>query len=154
MKKTPKQQDQFKVSERNGQLVFALNSEKMIPENAPVRPASAMLEELDYEKLYGAYSPLGKKSAADPRVLFKVLVFWYMCGIYSSRKLERLGEVEHRTVFIDGTKLESRAGRYTFPLVSSPARPALQEWHRNGKNGDRKISFFLSPLSILSGKFR
>ena len=91
MKKTPKQQDQFKVSERNGQLVFALNSEKMIPENAPVRPASAMLEELDYEKLYGAYSPLGKKSAADPRVLFKVLVFGYMCGIYSSRKLEEAG---------------------------------------------------------------
>ena len=57
MKKNPKQQDQFKVSERNGQLVFALNSEKMIPENAPLRLASAMLEELDYEKLYGAYSP-------------------------------------------------------------------------------------------------
>ena len=121
-----------------------------------------MLEELDYEKLYGAYSPLGRKSAADPRVLFKVLVFGYMCGIYSSRKLEEacryridfmwlledgkapdhstlarfrtgrcsgiiedlfyqfvrkleeMGEVDHRTVFIDGTKLESCAGRYTF----------------------------------------
>ena len=47
-----------------------------------------MLEELDYEKLYGAYSPLGRKSAADPRVLFKVLEFGYICGIYSSRKLE------------------------------------------------------------------
>ena len=83
-----KTQIQFKIYERNGQLVFTLNSEKMIPENAPVRLASAMLEELDYEKLYGAYSPLGRKSAADPRVLFKVLVFGYMCGIYSSRKLE------------------------------------------------------------------
>ena len=162
MKKNPKTQNQFKISERNGQLVFALNSEKIIPENAPVRLASAMLEELDYEKLYGAYSPIGRKSAADPRVLFKVLVFGYMCGIYSSRKLEeacryridfmwlledakapdhstlarfrtgrcsgiiedlfyqfvqklhKLGEVDHQSVFIDGTKLESRAGRYTF----------------------------------------
>ena len=162
MRNNFKTQDQFKVSERNGQLVFALNSEKIIPENAPVRLASAMLEELDYEKLYGAYSPLGRKSAADPRVLFKVLVFGYMCGIYSSRKLEEacryridfmwlledgkapdhstlarfrtgrcsgiiedlfyqfvrkleeMGEVDHRTVFIDGTKLESCAGRYTF----------------------------------------
>ena len=134
----------------------------MIPENAPVRLASAMLEELDYEKLYGAYSPRGRKSAADPRVLFKVLVYGYMCGICSSRKLEEacryridfmwlledgkapdhstlarfrtgrcsgiiedlfyqfvrkleaLGEVDHGTVFIDGTKLESCAGRYTF----------------------------------------
>ena len=60
----------------------------MIPENAPVRLASAMMEELDYEKLYGAYSRKGRKSAADPRVMFKVLVYGYMCGIYSSRKLE------------------------------------------------------------------
>lgn len=134
----------------------------MIRSNAPVRLLSAQLEELDYEKLYRAYSPRGRKSAADPRVLFKVLVHGYLCGIYSSRKLEeacryrvdfmwllgeenvpdhttfarfrtgrcreavedlfyqfvtkleRMGETDHRAVFIDGTKLESRAGRYTF----------------------------------------
>lgn len=134
----------------------------MISENAPVRLLSAQLEELDYEKLYRAYSPRGRKSAADPRVLFKVLVHGYLCGIYSSRKLEeacryrvdfmwllgeenvpdhttfarfrtgrcreavedlfyqfvtkleRMGETDHQAVFIDGTKLESRAGRYTF----------------------------------------
>ena len=162
VKNNPKTRNQCTVYERNGQLVFALNSEKMIPENAPLRLASAMLEELDYEKLYGAYSPLGRKSAADPRVLFKVLVFGYMCGIYSTRKLEqacrknidfiwllqgervpdhtsfarfrsgkarqaiedlfyqfvkRLAaeqEIEYEEVFIDGTKIESMANRYTF----------------------------------------
>ena len=30
------------------------------------------------------------------------------------RLLEKLGETDHQTVFVDGTKLESRAGRYTF----------------------------------------
>ena len=158
----PKTQDQCIVYEREGQLVLALNSQIMIPENAPVRLLSAQLEELDYEKLYRAYSPRGRKSAADPRVLFKVLVHGYLCGIYSSRKLEEacryrvdfmwllgeenvpdhttfarfrtgrcreavedlfyqfvaklehMGETDHRAVFIDGTKLESRAGRYTF----------------------------------------
>ena len=30
------------------------------------------------------------------------------------RKLEGMGETDHRAVFIDGTKLESRAGRYSF----------------------------------------
>ena len=30
------------------------------------------------------------------------------------RYLEEQGETDHETVFIDGTKLESRAGRYTF----------------------------------------
>lgn len=134
----------------------------MIPENAPVRLLSAQLEELEYGKLYAAYSPKGRKSAADPRVLFKVLVHGYLCGIYSSRKLEEAcqyridfrwlledrkapdhstfarfrtgrckeavedlfyqfvrkleeaGETDHKAVFLDGTKLESRAGRYTF----------------------------------------
>ena len=87
MKKKPKQ-DQCKVYERNGQLVLAINNEYLLPENAPVRLTSAQLEELDYEKLYRAYSAKGRKSKVDPRVMFKVMVYGYQCGIYSSRKLE------------------------------------------------------------------
>ena len=151
-------QDQCKIYERNGQLVLALNSEFLLPENAPVRLTSAQLEELDYEKLYCAYSVRGRKSKVDPRVMFKVMVYGYQCGIYSSRKLEeackyridfkwlledrkepdhatfarfrtgrcgeavedmfyqyvklleKQGETDHETVFVDGTKLESCAG--------------------------------------------
>ncbi len=68
--------------------MLALNSEKMMPENVSVRLVSAVLEELNYERLYRAYSPKGRRSAADPQVLFEVLVYGYLCGIYSSRKLE------------------------------------------------------------------
>ena len=123
---------------------------------------SAQLEELDYRKLYAAYTSKGRKSVTDPRVMFKVMAYGYQCGIYSTRKLqeaceyrvdfmwllenekvpdystfsrfrtgrcaeavedlfyqyvqllEQQGEVDHKTVFIDGTKIESRAGRYTF----------------------------------------
>ena len=50
--------------------------------------ANAQLEELDYRKLYQAYSSRGRKSAAEPRIMFKLLVYGYMCGIYSTRKLE------------------------------------------------------------------
>ena len=142
-------------------MVLALDNEIIIPENAPVRLTSAQLEELDYRKLYRAYSPKGRKSAADPRVMFKVMVYAYQCGIFSTRGfeescqyrvdfmwllegenvpdhatfarfrkrcaneiedlfyqyvrlLEEQGETDHDTVFIDGTKLESAAGRYTF----------------------------------------
>jgi transposase len=153
---------QCTVIERDGQQVFTLNSEIFIPEDAPVRLTNAQLEELDYRKLYEAYSSKGRKSVTDPRVLFKLLVYGYQCGIYSTRKLEEAcryridfqwllwdepvpdhstisrfrtgrcaeavedlfyqyvryletqGETDHETVFIDGTKLESRAGRYTF----------------------------------------
>jgi transposase len=159
--KTIIKQNQYKIIERHSQLVLALNSEKMIPEKAPVRLTSAQLEELDYRQLYRAYSPIGRKSAAEPRVMFKVLVYGYQCGIYSSRMLEEacryridfmwlledgktpdhstfsrfrnrckeaieelfyqyvkllddMGETDRKAVFIDGTKLESCAGRYTF----------------------------------------
>ena len=162
VKNNSKTQDQCTVYERNGQLVLALNNEILLPENAPVRLTSAQLEELDYRELYRAYSPKGRKSKVDPRVLFKVMVYGYQCGIYSSRKLEEAcryrvdfmwlledeptpdhatfarfrtgrcaqaaeglfyqyvrlleqkGETDHEAVFIDGTKIESRAGRYTF----------------------------------------
>ena len=60
----------------------------MMPENAPAHLLSVQLEELEYVKLYEAYSSKGRKSAADPQVLFKVLVHGYLCGIYFSRKLE------------------------------------------------------------------
>ena len=157
-----KTQEQFKTYERQGQLILAINNEFLLPETSPVRLTSAQLEELDYRKLYRAYSAKGRKSKVDPRVLFKVMVYGYQCGIYSSRKLEeacqyrvdfkwlledenvpdhttiarfrtgrcaeaaedlfyqyvslleKLGETDHETVFIDGTKIESCAGRYTF----------------------------------------
>ena len=155
-------QEQCNLIERNGQLVISLNIEKMIPENASVRLADAQLEELDYRKLYEAYSSKGRNPVTDPRVLFKVLVYAAAeLHIYSNRQiedacrnridviwllgnepvpdhstiarfrqrcaeeiedlfyqyvqqLEEMGETDHEVVFIDGTKLESRAGRYTF----------------------------------------
>ena len=88
VKNNSKTQDQCNVYERNGQLVLALNNEILLPENAPVRLTSVQLEELDYRELYRAYSPKERKSKVDPRVLFKVMVYGYQCGIYSSRKLE------------------------------------------------------------------
>ena len=84
--KTKYQQEQFSAYERGGQLVLALNSEKILPETAPVRLASAQLEELDYRKLYEAYSIKGRKSAADAKVMFEVICYGYQCGIYRDRK--------------------------------------------------------------------
>ena len=157
-----KHQEKYTVTQENNQLVLILNSEILLPEDAPVRVTSAQLEELDYRKLYEAYSSRGRKSVTDPRVMFKVMVYGYQCGIYSTRKLEEAckyrvdfmwllengkapdhttlsrfrtgrcteavedlfyqyvqkleqqGETDHKSVFIDGTKIESRAGRYTF----------------------------------------
>ena len=65
-----------------------MNLEISLPENEPVRLASAQLEELDYTNLYKAYSSKGRKSAVEPRVMFKVMAYAYQQGIFSSRKIE------------------------------------------------------------------
>jgi transposase len=151
-----------KFERRFQQLTLPMDMEITISQDDPVRLLSAQLEELDYRELYHAYSSTGRKSAAEPQIIFEVLVYGYMCGIYSTRKLEEacrkridfmwllqgeqvpdystfarfrtgrtkdaveslfyqfvrrleeLGETEHDEVFIDGTKLESKANRYTF----------------------------------------
>ena len=152
---------EYNVVERNGQLKVTLNTEKIIPEDAPVRLTDAQLEKLDYRRLYSAFSSKGRNPVTDPRVLFKVLAYANQIHIYSNRQivdacenridmiwlldgepvpdqstiarfkqrcaseiedlfyqytrlLEEQGETDHEAVFIDGTKIESRAGRYTF----------------------------------------
>lgn len=70
------------------QVTLPISQNIEIAKDEPVRIANAQLEELDYRELYKAYSPIGRKSAAEPRIMFKLLVYGYMRGIYSTRKLE------------------------------------------------------------------
>ena len=88
MRNNLNKQEQYKTTVQNNQLVLVLNSEILLPEDSSVRVTSAQLEELDYRKLYEAYSSKGRKSVTDPRVMFKVMAYGYQCGIYSTRKLE------------------------------------------------------------------
>ena len=206
--KNPKQQDQYKISEGNNQLVLVLNSEILLPEDAPVRMTSAQLEELDYRKLYEAYSSKGRKSVIDPRVMFKVMAYGYQCGIYSSRKLEeackyrvdfmwllengkapdhstfsrfrtgrcaeavedlfyqyihlleKQNEIDHKSVFIDGTKIESRAGRYTFnwrgTAEKNLAKTKQKVLEQTGCDTLRELEMLLSSkaegIAFVSGK--
>ena len=60
---------------RNSQTVFTLNSEIILQEDAPVRLTCVQLEELDYRKMYAAYSFRERKLVVDPRTLFKILVY-------------------------------------------------------------------------------
>lgn len=144
------------------QLSIPFNLEILIPEDDSVRLLSHILEGLNYEKLYRAYSSKGRKSAVLPRIMYKVLTYAYMNGIYSSRKIESAckrdinfmwllegenapdhatiarfrktflqeavedlfyqlvqylhsqGEINFENLFVDGTKIESCANKYSF----------------------------------------
>lgn len=144
------------------QLVLPITTEFLIPADDSVRLLSQLLEELDYRKLYQAYSRNGRNPAVSPKNLFKVLVYGYMCDIITSRaletacrrdinfmwllegqkapdhntiarfrsgrlrnviedlfnqlveKLHQLGEIAFENIFIDGTKIEAYANKYSF----------------------------------------
>ena len=145
------------------QLIMPLDTEFLISKDEPVRLLDQVLEDLDYTKLYLTYSEKGRNPSADPRSLFKVLVYAYSQNIFSSRKIEdacmydvryhyllqsthapdhntinrfrkhhlkgdvlsdlfcqfaeklmEAGEVSLSEIFIDGTKIEANANKYTF----------------------------------------
>ena len=143
------------------QLAIPMDIGEIIPCDDSVRLLDAILERMDYSKLYRAYSRIGRPETS-PKNLFKVLVYGNMNDIYGSRKIEKscrrdvnfmylLGREpapDHSTIarfrserlngviddlfaqlneqlmesgelsgvdqFVDGTKLEASAGRYTF----------------------------------------
>lgn len=146
----------------NYQLVLPFNLEVLIPEDDSVRLLSHILEGLNYEQLYKAYSSTGRKPAVEPKILFKILAYAYMNNIYSSRKIESackrdinfmwlleghkapdhstiarfrkdylgkavedlfyqlvrylhdIDEISIKNLFVDGSKIEANANRYTF----------------------------------------
>ena len=53
-----------------------------------VRMLDEICVELDYRALYRAYSRKLPKGAASPEDMFRILVYGYMTGNYSSRKIE------------------------------------------------------------------
>ena len=161
MKQSYLQQD-YSKNGRDVQLVLPIETEILIPADDSVRLLSQLLEELDYRKLYQAYSRHGRNPAVSPKNLFKVLVYGQMINIYTSRELEiscrrdinfmwllegqkgpdhntiarfrrnrlgdavedlfrqlvlklyDLGEIAFENIFVDGTKIEACANKYSF----------------------------------------
>ena len=87
MKKTTINKNYAQISE-NYQLMLPIDLGVLIPEDDSVRLLSLMTEELDYTKLYEAYSPIGRNPVVPPKILFKILVYAYMNDIWTSRHIE------------------------------------------------------------------
>lgn len=153
------QQGDYTTMSRNFQLVLPMNYEIMIEEDDSVRLLDDILENLDYSQLYKTYQR--SNSAISPVTMFKITVYGYMNGLYSSREIEEackrdvnfmwllegqkapdhntinrfrqrivdeteglfsqlvkkladVKEIAYENIFIDGTKLEANANKYTF----------------------------------------
>ena len=80
------------------QLVLPLNFEILIDENDPVWKLTEICDSLDYTCLYDEY--LRHWQVIDPVVLFEILVFAYMNGIYSSRAIEHACKTDVRFMWL------------------------------------------------------
>ena len=158
---TNSQPDNYMLTGGIYQLALPIDVAVRIPADDSVRLLNAVFERMNYAKLYAAYSRMGGNKWS-PKTLFKIVVYGYMNGIYSTRELERAcqrdinfmfllsggdapdhstiarfrserltgaiedlfvqlvdlleeaGELSLAMVFIDGTKLEANANRYSF----------------------------------------
>ena len=166
------------MRDRN-QVVLPINLGIKIEKNDPVRKLVEICDELDYSKLYETFLRHWRK--VNPRTLFEIIVFAYMCGIYASREIEaacrhdirfmwilngepipdhstiarfqnerltgvmeelfyqlieklyEMGEISFQNLFVDGTKIEANANRYTFVWSKAVAKQQEKLEARIGK---------------------
>jgi transposase len=150
----------FKDYDPHQSLLLPPDLAELIEKNHPVRVVSEIIDRISLDGLIKSYKG-GGTSSHHPRMLLKVLVYGYLCNIFSSRKLEEAlkenihfmwlsamtkpdhntinrfrserlkdelkeiftqvvlllekeGLVSLETAFVDGTKIEASANRYTF----------------------------------------
>ncbi len=85
------------------QLVLPLNFEILIDENDPVWKLTEICDGLDYTRLYDEY--LRHWRIINPVILFEILVFAYMNGIYSSRAIEHACKTDVLIISLTSTGL-------------------------------------------------
>jgi len=149
----------FKSYDTSQAAMFPPLLEEFVPADHPVRVVRAVIESITIDPLLEQYTG-GGASSYDPRMMLSVLVYAYLCNIYSSRQIEaqlrenvhfmwlagrstpdhntinrfrgdRLkgvlkevfsqivqllvesGHLSLKEVYVDGTKIEANANRYT-----------------------------------------
>lgn len=170
------------------QISLPIDTECLIPVDDSVRLLNQVLEDMDYRKLYLAYSSEGRNPAIEPKTLFKVIVYAYSQGIFSSREIEKacklnlafiylldgqkapdhntisrfrrerlsgciddlftqfvnilesLDEIDFKNIFVDGTKIEANANKYTFVWRTAIAK--------NEVKLQEKCSIYLAKIGV------
>lgn len=87
------------VAPKDQMLLLPPSVDSFVPEDAPVRALSEIIDRLDCSALYERYRG-GGAPAYEPRMLLKVLIFAYSLGIRSSRKIAQLLAYDLRFLFV------------------------------------------------------
>jgi len=77
----------FKTYDQSQPTLLPPSLDELVPAGHPVRVVNQVIEKINPELLLKAYKG-GGASSYHPKMLLKVLVYGYLCNVYSSRKLE------------------------------------------------------------------
>jgi transposase len=158
----------FKKYHQNQLMLLPPSLDELVADKHPVRLVNTIIDQIDISKLEREYKG-GGTSSYHPRMLLKVMVYSYLCNVYSSRLMEQqlrenihfmwlsgMSQPDHNTInrfrserlknsletifthvialmvdqgivnlkqaFVDGTKLEANANRYSFVWGRSIAK--------------------------------
>jgi len=170
----------FKSYNQNQMMLLPPSLDELIGPDHPVRVVNEVIDKIDDTGLVKQYKG-GGTSSYHPRMLLKVMIYSYLCNIYSSRRMEstlkenihfmwlsgmnrpdhntlnrfrsdrlkdvlkeifaqvvmmlvETGNISLKDVYLDGTKIEANANRYTFV------------WGRSVKTNKAKIVQQLNDL--------
>jgi transposase len=77
----------FKACPQGQISLFPTSLESKVPQDSPVRLVNNLVDNLDISKVIGTYKG-GGTSSYHPRMMLKVVLYAYLCNIYSCRKIE------------------------------------------------------------------
>lgn len=150
----------FKVYDQDQTMLFPPSLSDFIPADHPVRTISNVIDGIQIDIIIAKYSHKGAK-AYHPKMMLKLLVYSYLCNLYSSRKIEQAasenvhfmwisgmqkpdhntiarfrssrlkgvlkevfsqvvlllvesGHIDLQTIYVDGTKIEANANKFSF----------------------------------------
>ena len=91
----------YKDYNQNESLLFPPTLGELVPENHPVRIVNAVIDRLDISSVESTYKG-GGTSSFHPRMLLKVIVYSYLCNVYSGRRMERLLQENVNYMWLSG----------------------------------------------------
>lgn len=93
----------FKPYNQHQLMVFPPTFDDLIPQAHPVRVVSQVIDQINLDSVLRKYKG-GGTSSYHPRMLLKVLVYGYLCNIYSSRKMESATRENIHFMWLSGMK--------------------------------------------------
>ncbi|MCL5105047.1 MAG: IS1182 family transposase [Armatimonadetes bacterium] len=180
MRKKKQSASVFKPYVQSQLMLLPPSVDELVEPNHPVRTVSRIIDQVDLSSILSKYKG-GGTSSYDPRMLLKVLIYAYLCNVFSSRKIESclkenihfmwlsgMSRPDHNTInrfrcdkikdslkevfsqvvmllvnselvnlkeiYVDGTKIEANANRYSFV------------WGKCIKNNEERIRCQLNDL--------